>query len=253
MVRPSTGGAWFFISAFGLLPGDSKTYGLQPHNISPNGVLAIGNHVTLRRPSPNPLSSLFQYFFLVKKEKIRRTSELATCGSITFILRRVASTPTDRHESRVPPKASSATKPDPKDVIDLDDLPEDPAHHGDSAKGTSSPVLSARSAKLRFRGPTEKNRSKRQSSCYQRDWSTSNQLRPSKAYPAQRHAEVSAMLNKVWGNRTRRKAAKHSSFDELSAKVKVLEAENESLKAFIQESSSKETERKTCPRTGGAE
>jgi Fe2+ transport system protein B len=36
--------------------------------------------------------------------------------------------------------------------------------------------------------------------------------------------------------------AKHSSFDELSAKVKVLEAENESLKAFIQESSSKETE-----------
>ena len=38
--------------------------------------------------------------------------------------------------------------------------------------------------------------------------------------------------------------AKHSSFDELSAKVKVLEAENESLKAFIQESSSKETEAK---------
>jgi Fe2+ transport system protein B len=37
-------------------------------------------------------------------------------------------------------------------------------------------------------------------------------------------------------------SAKHSSFDELSAKVKVLEAENESLKAFIQESSSKETE-----------
>ncbi|KAK1667853.1 hypothetical protein QYE76_056012 [Lolium multiflorum] len=36
--------------------------------------------------------------------------------------------------------------------------------------------------------------------------------------------------------------AKHSSFDELSAKVKVLEAENESLKTFIQESSNKETE-----------
>ena len=39
-----------------------------------------------------------------------------------------------------------------------------------------------------------------------------------------------------------RKTAKRSSFDELSAKVKVLEAENESLKTFIQESSSKETE-----------
>ncbi|XP_051190942.2 uncharacterized protein [Lolium perenne] len=36
--------------------------------------------------------------------------------------------------------------------------------------------------------------------------------------------------------------AKHSSFDELSAKVKVLEAENESLKTFLQESSNKETE-----------
>ena len=36
--------------------------------------------------------------------------------------------------------------------------------------------------------------------------------------------------------------AKHSSFDELSAKVKVLEAENESLKTFIQESSNKETQ-----------
>jgi predicted nuclease with TOPRIM domain len=36
--------------------------------------------------------------------------------------------------------------------------------------------------------------------------------------------------------------AKHSLFDELSAKVKVLEAENESLKTFLQESSNKETE-----------
>jgi hypothetical protein len=36
--------------------------------------------------------------------------------------------------------------------------------------------------------------------------------------------------------------AKHSSFDDLSAKVKVLEAENESLKAFIKESSDKENE-----------
>jgi predicted RNase H-like nuclease (RuvC/YqgF family) len=34
--------------------------------------------------------------------------------------------------------------------------------------------------------------------------------------------------------------AKHSAFDDLSAKVKVLEAENESLKAFIKESSDKE-------------
>jgi hypothetical protein len=49
-----------------------KAYGLQPHNISPNSVLAISNHVTLceghlRVPPELPL---FQYYFSVKKEKI---------------------------------------------------------------------------------------------------------------------------------------------------------------------------------------
>nr|XP_051202176.1 uncharacterized protein LOC127315758 [Lolium perenne] len=104
---------------------------------------------------------------------------------------------------------------------------------------------------------------------------------------AQRHAEVSTMMDKVWGTantemqeltnlendlkvffakhkdvrqNTRKlhedlrvhvleqiteieglqETAKHSAFDDLSAKVKVLEAENESLKAFIKESSDKE-------------
>ncbi|KAK1632951.1 hypothetical protein QYE76_007266 [Lolium multiflorum] len=42
--------------------------------------------------------------------------------------------------------------------------------------------------------------------------------------------------------RLQEETAKRSSFDDLSAKVKVLEAENESLKAFIQESSDKENE-----------
>ncbi|KAK1644626.1 hypothetical protein QYE76_062431 [Lolium multiflorum] len=79
-----------------------KVYGLQPHNISPNSILAITNHATLceghlRIPPELPL---FQYFFSVKKEKIPKASELATCGSITFMLRpgRVYP-PTDRHES----------------------------------------------------------------------------------------------------------------------------------------------------------
>ncbi|KAK1630717.1 hypothetical protein QYE76_005032 [Lolium multiflorum] len=79
-----------------------KAYGLQPHNISPNSVLAISNHVTLceghlRVP---PELSLFHYYFSVKKEKVPQTCELATCGSITFMLRpgRVYP-PTDRHES----------------------------------------------------------------------------------------------------------------------------------------------------------
>ncbi|KAK1595945.1 hypothetical protein QYE76_017398 [Lolium multiflorum] len=79
-----------------------KVYGLQPHNISPNSILAITNHATLceghlRIPPELPL---FQYFFSVKKEKIPKASKLATCGSINFMLRpgRVYP-PTDHHES----------------------------------------------------------------------------------------------------------------------------------------------------------
>ncbi|KAK1573159.1 hypothetical protein QYE76_018018 [Lolium multiflorum] len=214
-------------------------------------------------------------------------------------------------EVEVPPKASSATKPDPKDVIDLDDLPEDPAHHGDSAKGTSSPVPPQDQPSSAFAGPTGEEQEQK-AKLLQVTNATRVNLQPTpslqKLTLAQRHAEVSAMLNKVWGKpdeemrelanledslkeffakhkevrqttrklhedlrvhvleqiaeieglrqhvenskkdiqlletRLQEETAKRSSFDELSAKVKVLEAENESLKAFIQESSSKETE-----------
>ncbi|KAK1699017.1 hypothetical protein QYE76_015714 [Lolium multiflorum] len=57
-----------------------KTYGLQPHNISPNSVLAEPRR-HCEATSGNSRASLFQYYFSVKKEKIRQTSELATCGS----------------------------------------------------------------------------------------------------------------------------------------------------------------------------
>jgi hypothetical protein len=43
-------------------------------------------------------------------------------------------------EVEVPPKASSSTPPNPKDVIDLDDLPEEPnteSGNGESGKGAS--------------------------------------------------------------------------------------------------------------------
>ncbi|KAK1695834.1 hypothetical protein QYE76_012531 [Lolium multiflorum] len=79
-----------------------KAYGLQPHNISPNSVLAISNHVTLCEGHLRvaPELSLFQYYFTVKKERIRQSSELATCGTITFMLRPGRVYPhTDRHES----------------------------------------------------------------------------------------------------------------------------------------------------------
>ena len=79
-----------------------KAYGLQPHNISPNSVLAISNHVTLCEGHlrVTPELSLFQYYFTVKKERIRQSTELATCGSITFMIRPGRVYPhTDRHES----------------------------------------------------------------------------------------------------------------------------------------------------------
>ncbi|KAK1609402.1 hypothetical protein QYE76_033075 [Lolium multiflorum] len=214
-------------------------------------------------------------------------------------------------EVEVPPKASSATKPDPKDIIDIDDLPEDPVHHGDSAKGTSSPIPPPDQPSSAFAGPTE-GEQEQKAKLLQVTNAIRVNLQPTpslqKLTLAERHAEVSAMLNKVWGKpdeevrelaelesdlkdffakhkevrqttrklhedlrihvleqiteieglrqnaensqkaiqlletRLKEESAKHSSFDELSAKVKVLEAENESLKAFIQESSSKETE-----------
>ncbi|KAK1668572.1 hypothetical protein QYE76_056731 [Lolium multiflorum] len=54
------------------------------------------------------------------------------------------------------------------------------------------------------------------------------------------NAENSQKAIKHLETRLQEEIAKRSSFDELSAKVKVLEAENESLKAFIKDSSDKE-------------
>ncbi|KAK1601717.1 hypothetical protein QYE76_016438 [Lolium multiflorum] len=71
---------------FSLPPSDFfseilKAYNLQPHNISPNSVLAIANHVAMC-------------------EGHLRTSSLATYGSITFKIRPGRVYPhTDRHES----------------------------------------------------------------------------------------------------------------------------------------------------------
>ncbi|KAK1650037.1 hypothetical protein QYE76_067842 [Lolium multiflorum] len=361
----------------GIGGGGVSAYGLQPHNISPNSVLAISNHVTLceghlRVP---PELSLFQYYFSVKKEKLKalEEGELGTLLRVPHAgntdpeaasdaeapeaprpskrkraapsspaakrAREVLSTTATRKaeaekkrlklidtsnqaqpdmhnffkpsgssgsqppkvpkkrtkpspasilvtsEVEVPPKASSTAKPDPKDIINLDYLPEDPTEtgHGDSGKGASSSAP-----------PPEQ--------------PTATSAEPSaKQVPlSQRHAEVSAMMDKVWGpantemqelndledslkiffaqhknvRQTARKLhedqrvhvleqmmdieglrqnaenskkaitlletrlneiAKCPAIDALSAKVQVLEAENESLKNFLKKSSEKET------------
>ncbi|KAK1602580.1 hypothetical protein QYE76_037574 [Lolium multiflorum] len=86
----------------GFLQPGSGGLRLQPHNISPNSVLAISNHITLCEGHlrVTPELPLFQYYFTVKKERIRNSTELATCGSITFMIRPGRVYPhTDRHES----------------------------------------------------------------------------------------------------------------------------------------------------------
>nr|XP_051221961.1 uncharacterized protein LOC127340229 [Lolium perenne] len=158
-------------------------------------------------------------------------------------------------EVEVPPKASSASKPDPKDVINLDDLPDDPIGHGDSGKGASSSAPPPDQPSATFAGPTKEEYEQKvqlihTSSTLQANPQPASSLQ--KRSLAERHAEVSAMLDKVWGKSNMEmqelteledeETAKHSAFDDLSAKVKVLEAENESLKAFIKESSGKEIE-----------
>ncbi|KAK1601285.1 hypothetical protein QYE76_018130 [Lolium multiflorum] len=92
---------------FSLPPSDFfleilKAYELQPHHISPNSFLAISNHVALCEGHlrVTPELPLFQFYFLVKKEKIAQTSTLATCAGVTFKLRPGRAYPhTDRKES----------------------------------------------------------------------------------------------------------------------------------------------------------
>ncbi|KAK1679850.1 hypothetical protein QYE76_040698 [Lolium multiflorum] len=105
-------------------------------------------------------------------------------------------------DAGVPPKASSTSKPDPKDIINVDDLPEDPAHHGDSAKGTSSPIPPPDQPSSAFAEPTEEEQEQKVK-LLQVTNATRVHLQPTPSFQkltlSQRHAEVSAMLNKVWG------------------------------------------------------
>ncbi|KAK1651753.1 hypothetical protein QYE76_069558 [Lolium multiflorum] len=252
-----------------------KTYGLQPHNISPNSVLAISNHVALceghlrlealeenelgtllrvpstgnadpeaaseaedpeasrpaKRKKPAPSSPhakrAREVLSIAATRKLeaekKRLSLINTSNkgshpssnlpgkrpprpkfkfcSYTFLLflklrkpapqgpkkKRAKPSPASfpiTPEVEVPSKASSASKPDPKDVINLDDLPEDPTHHGDSSKGTSSPVPPPDQPSSAERGPEKKRKLLLSSSKLPtRPESTSNQLRPSKNLP----------------------------------------------------------------------
>ncbi|KAK1608509.1 hypothetical protein QYE76_032182 [Lolium multiflorum] len=356
-----------------------KTYGLQPHNISPNSVLAISNHVALceghlradrklteegltgkdltlswftKRIQPLQHRDRLMFEYTGRDDPMRATKDNLSADALDKRIRvlikisrelhvhlealeenelgtllRVPSTsnadpeaaseaeapeasrPAKRKKPAPSSPSSSTSKPDPKDIINIDDLPEDPAHHGDSAKGTSSPIPPPDQPSSAFAGPTEEEQEQK-AKLLQVTNATRVHLQPTPSFQkltlAQRHAEVSAMLNKVWGKpdeevreladlevslkdffakhrevrqttrklhedlrvhvleqiaeieglrqnaensqkaiqlletRLQEETAKHSKFDELSAKIQVLEAENESLKNFVKTSASQE-------------
>jgi hypothetical protein len=108
-------------------------------------------------------------------------------------------------EVEVPPKASSSAKPDPKDVINLDDLPEDPtAESGkdDSGKGASSPTPPPEQPTVTS---TEAPASDVEKKLLLSRATGTPQTHPyffpvlQKVPLSQRHAEISAMMDKVWG------------------------------------------------------
>ncbi|KAK1662331.1 hypothetical protein QYE76_050490 [Lolium multiflorum] len=145
-------------------------------------------------------------------------------------------------EVEIPPKASSASKPDPKDIIDLEDLPEDPADLGDSAKGASSSAPPQDQPSAAFAEPTEEEYEEKTTRKLHEDLRVHVLEQITEIEGLRQNAENSQKAIQLLETRLHEETAKHSSFDELSAKVKVLEAENESLKTFIQESSNKESE-----------
>ncbi|KAK1696741.1 hypothetical protein QYE76_013438 [Lolium multiflorum] len=328
-----------------------KAYGLQPHNISPNSVLAISNHVTLceghlrlEALEENELGTLLRVPSTGNTDPDAASE--AEAPETSRPAKRKKAAPSNPHAKRareVPstaatrraeaekkrlslidtsnkgqpdvqhffkpsgsPQSFIASKPDPKDIINVDDLPEDSAHHGDSAKGTSSPVPPSAQPSSAFADEEEK---EQKAKLLQVTNANRVHLQPTpslqKLTLSQRHAEVSDMLNKVWGkpdeevreladleNNLKEFFAKHKEvrqttrklhedlrvhvleqiteieglrqnaensqqairllesrlqwyeirFDELSAKVQVLEAENESLKEFVKNSASQENQ-----------
>jgi hypothetical protein len=108
-------------------------------------------------------------------------------------------------EVEVPPNASSTAKPDPKDVINLDDLPEEPTAEtgqGESGKGASSsapppeqPIVTSTEA------PDNEVEKKLSLIRATGTPQTHPHLFPvlQKVPLSQRHTEISAMMDQVWG------------------------------------------------------
>ncbi|KAK1665803.1 hypothetical protein QYE76_053962 [Lolium multiflorum] len=315
-----------------------KAYGLQPHNISPNSVLAISNHVALceghlrlEALEENELGTLLRVPSTgntdpdaaseaeapetsrpAKRKKAapssphaKRAREVPSTAAtrraeaekkrLSLIDTSNKGQPDVQHffkpsgsgsqppkaprapkkkakpssasfpitpEVEVPPKDSSASKPDPKDIINVDDLPEDSAHHGDSAKEPPHllpPRGSFRHAEQSVGKPDEevreladlednlkeffaKHREVRQTTRKLHEDLRVHVLEQiTEIEGLRQNAENSQQTIRLIESRLQEETAKHSKFDELS-KVQVLEAENESLKDFVKKSASQENQ-----------
>ncbi|KAK1628812.1 hypothetical protein QYE76_003127 [Lolium multiflorum] len=149
-------------------------------------------------------------------------------------------------EVEVPPKASSTAKPDPKDVINLDDLPEDPTAEsgkGDSSKGASStapppeqPTITSTEA------PADKNTRKLHEDLRTHVLEQKKEIELLQTRDTESQKAIALLETRI--KNYEEEIAKRPSIDALSAKVEVLEAENESLKNFMKESSDEENKKR---------
>jgi hypothetical protein len=104
-------------------------------------------------------------------------------------------------EVEVPPKATSSAIPDPKDVINIDDLPEEPAV--ESGKGaSSSQPLSEEPDVTSAEAPANDAKTKLLLSGETGTPQTHPHIFPvlKKIPLSQRHVEMTNSMNEVWGN-----------------------------------------------------
>ncbi|KAK1606314.1 hypothetical protein QYE76_029987 [Lolium multiflorum] len=195
-----------------------------------------------------------------------------------------------------PPKPSSSASPISKDAINLDDLPEDPT--AESGKGGSGKCESSKDASSSHPPPEQPDITSAEATAHDAEQKLplSGATGTPQTHPhlfsilhkvpiSQRHAEMSHLVNEVWGNpeahsklhedlrvhvleqkaeveglrqsyadsqkvlsiletKNYEEIAKRPSIDALSAQLKVLEAEHESLKNFLKEPSEEETKKK---------
>ncbi|KAK1630893.1 hypothetical protein QYE76_005208 [Lolium multiflorum] len=134
--------------------------------------------------------------------------------------------------SEVLPKASSSAKPDPNDVINLDDLPEEPTAEsgkGDSSKGASSPAPPPeRPDVTSAEAPADDVENKLLLSRVTSTPQTHPHLFPvlQRVPLSQRHAEISSMMDKVWGPAN----TKQQELNELESGLKVFFAKHKDVR-----------------------